>query len=249
MILSFEQVGFRFPGSDAPVLAGINIDIAPGRIVGVLGRNGSGKSTLLNLAAGLALPTEGTARIPIGSPIPIVFQDYRASLFPQLSALDNIALPSIIAGHRRGPAREQARALIDEAGMRLALDRRPDQLSGGQAQLVALLRALQLESPLVLFDEPASALDMFAMLELAAVTSRLLRARRSAALFVSHSLDEALLVADEILILAGKPSSIDVRVETHLALPRNADLLRTEYFAEARSKITHLMTDPKDQIR
>ena len=200
---------------------------------------------VLGLAAGLIAPTEGVVESPAsaGAMVPIVFQDYRTSLFPQLSALDNIALPSIIAGESWAVARERARALIDDAGMSFDFHRRPGQISGGQAQLVALLRALQLDSPLVLFDEPSSALDMFATLDLAAVTSRLLRARHSTALFVSHSLDEALLVSDEILILAGRPSRVAVRVEINLPAQRTAELLHTDAFASVRGHIGQLISE------
>src|SRR6185437_11186635 len=140
-----------------------------------------------------------------GVRVPIVFQDFRASLFPRLSALDNVALPLVLLGERQAAARQAARRIADEAGLAFNLDKRPGSLSGGQAQLVSLLRALMLKSPLVLLDEPSSALDIFASIDLALVTSRLLKEHHSAAMFVSHSIDEAVLVADEVLVLAGTP--------------------------------------------
>ena len=245
MIATFASVSYSYPGPRPhAVLDNINLALAPGRTIGVLGRNGSGKSTLLALAAGLIEPTSGNVSHPAqqGERVPIVFQDYRSSLFPHLSALDNIALPLVLMGKARTRARAAATAIAGEAGVAFDLDKRPDRLSGGQAQLVSLLRALILDSPMVLFDEPSSALDIFASIDLALVASRLLKARGSAAMFVSHSIDEAVLVADEVAVLAGSPSRIVGLLPTGLPYPRSREVLNTRSFTEARLQVLKLIT-------
>ena len=160
-----------------------------------------------------------------------------------MSGLDNIALPLVLLGERRAEAREAAKKIADEAGVTFDLGRRPGSLSGGQAQLVSLLRALLLDSPLVLLDEPSSALDIFASIDLALITSKLLKARNSAAMFVSHSIDEAILVADDVAVLGGSPGRIVGFLPTKLPYPRNRTLLNSEAFTAARKQVLQLITD------
>jgi NitT/TauT family transport system ATP-binding protein len=244
MITRFNAVSYSYPGPRSrPVLRDVTFELAEGKTISILGRNGSGKSTLLSLAAGLIEPTGGSVVSPAqqGIRLPMVFQDYRASLFPRLSAVDNIALPWILLGEPRAAARRAARAMIDEAGLAFDADKSPDSLSGGQAQLVSLLRALMLKSPLVLLDEPSSALDIFASIDLALVSSRLLHDRGSAALFVSHSIDEAVLVADYVAVLAGAPGCIAGIESTDLPYPRDRTLLHSRAFAGARDKVLKLI--------
>lgn len=246
MIATFAGVDYSYPGRRShAVLANVSLNLAPGQTISILGRNGSGKSTLLALAAGLIEPTAGSVTNPAqnGDRVPIVFQDYRASLFPHLSALDNIALPLVILGTKRPAARAAARTIADEASVKFDLDRRPENLSGGQAQLVSLLRALILESPLVLLDEPSSALDIFASIDLALVASRLMKTRGSAAMFVSHSIDEAILVADEVAVLAGSPGHIIGILPTNLPYPRDRALLKSSAFTAVRKNVLQLITE------
>jgi NitT/TauT family transport system ATP-binding protein len=235
-------------GTD-PVLTDVDLEVEAGRTVSILGRNGSGKSTLLGLVAGLIEPSCGTVDSPAlrGVRVPIVFQDFRAGLFPWLTALDNLALPLVLLGMAWPKARRTAQQAADEAGLAFELGRRPGNLSGGQAQMISLLRALLLDSPLILFDEPSSALDIFASIDLAVLTSRLLRSRGSSALFVSHSIDEAILVADEVVVLAGRPGGIRGRIPISLPYPRNHDVLEDPSFEGVRHQIVEVIRHANEE--
>jgi NitT/TauT family transport system ATP-binding protein len=220
MVAELSAVAFAYPTQRVPVLQDLNLSLRAGRTMSMLGPNGSGKSTVVKLIAGLMRPSRGDVRSPAhaGQPTPIVFQDYRAALFPWLTVEDNLALPLVLTGHTWAHARESAAALAKEAALPFGLHRRPQTLSGGQAQLLSVLRALIVRSPLVIFDEPFSALDLFTSFDLAATASSLLRTRSTACLFVSHSIDEAIVMGDEIVILGGAPA----RVRAHIELPERA---------------------------
>lgn len=244
MIVRLDQASYSYPGRlSRTVLHNVNFELAEGQTISVLGRNGTGKSTLLALVAGLGEVSTGSVESPArrGVRVPTVFQDYRASLFPQLSALDNIALPLVLLGKPRERAREAAERIALDAGVLFDLHQRPGKLSGGQAQLVSLLRALILNAPLVLLDEPSSALDIFASIDLALLTSRLLRDRGSAAIYVSHSIDEAILVADKLVVLAGSPGRVAGTVATALSYPRDRSQLNSSAFVRARQQVLELI--------
>ena len=174
VLLRMTDLRRRHGRGDAVVTAldGIDLAVAPGEFVAVMGPSGSGKSTLLHLAGGLDTPTSGTvevAGVDIGSlsgsgraalrrkHIGYVFQDF--NLLPTLTAGENVALPRELDGVRRRQARRDARAALREVDLTEMIDRFPDQLSGGQQQRVAIARALVGDRRLVLADEPTGALD------------------------------------------------------------------------------------------
>jgi NitT/TauT family transport system ATP-binding protein len=254
MIVSLQAVDYAYPNKDAGriaklVLTGIDLDISAGKIVSILGPNGSGKSTILSLVAGLLKPSRGKVISPCdaGMRVPIVAQDFRAALFPWLCARDNIALPAVLAGRRWRDAREDAEALAAQVPMPIDLDSRPDRLSGGQAQMVALLRALMLESPLVLFDEPTSALDLFASTEIAVSASQLLRKRGTAALYVSHDVDEAILVADQVVLLSRNTGRVAARASVDLPSARTRETLQDSVFISFRNQILDWINRIRDE--
>jgi osmoprotectant transport system ATP-binding protein len=208
--IAFDGVGFRYaPG--APVLEALELHVAEGEAVAIVGRSGAGKSTLLRLVNRLALPHRGEVRVQ-GTPthawdaralrrrIGYVRQD--VGLFPHLRVRENVALPGRLAGW--APQR-----LAAQVGDRLALvgldpglaDRWPDALSGGQRQRVGIARALLLDPPVLLMDEPFGALDPVTRLELHREYRRLRRDLRSTILVVTHDLREAVTLADRIGVL------------------------------------------------
>lgn len=201
-------------------LAGVDLTVAPGEIVAVVGASGCGKSTLLRLVAGLEQPSSGSVRLggrPVTSPsreVGLVFQEPR--LMPWLSVRDNIAFGL----HHL--ARQERRALAEAAVERVHLagfaDALPKQLSGGMAQRTALARALVARPPLLLLDEPFSALDALTRQALQDELLALWALDRPTMLLVTHDLDEALALADRVVVLGGRPGR--VRRELPVTLPR-----------------------------
>jgi sulfonate transport system ATP-binding protein len=206
-------------------LSDIDLDIADGERLAVIGRSGSGKTTLLRALAGLDTGITGELR---GAAAPaVVFQDPR--LFPWRSALDNVAL-----GLRGTDPRDRARAMLGEVGLHGREDAWPRQLSGGQRQRVALARALVREPDLLLLDEPFSALDALTRVSAQALVADLWERHRPALLLVTHDVEEALLLTDRVLLLAdGRlvhderlPADLPRRRDDPALVARRADLLR-----------------------
>jgi NitT/TauT family transport system ATP-binding protein len=205
----------RFGYQGKPVVEGVSLAIGKREIVCLLGGSGSGKSTLLRGLAGLAAPDGGTVHFlgqPLVAPHPraaLVFQ--QPSLLPWLDVSANVGFGLDFA---RQPAIDRAalakriRDAIEAVGLASHAHAYPAQLSGGQAQRVALARALAREPELLFADEPFSALDAITRAEMQALLVDLVHRWHTAALLVTHDIDEAILVADRILLLAGRPGRI-----------------------------------------
>ncbi len=210
-------------GDGHTALDGIDLALPPGKITVVIGPSGCGKSTLLRLLAGLELPTAGRIRLDgreLHGPSPevgVVFQEPR--LFPWLDLLHNVAFGL----SRRLPwAERKALALraIERVGLEQATGRLPKQLSGGMAQRAALARALVTRPPVLLLDEPFSALDALLRAQLQRELLRLWDEDRPTLLLVTHDLDEAVLLADEVVVLGGRPGRVRARQVIDLPRPR-----------------------------
>ncbi|WP_155370264.1 ABC transporter ATP-binding protein [Catellatospora vulcania] len=194
------------------VLDGVELAIAPGEVVALLGGSGSGKSTLLRILAGLDPDASGTVRRPLHQAV--VFQEHR--LLPWKRVLDNVSL-----GLTGPDVRARARAALAEVGLPDRDTAWPAELSGGQAQRVAVARALVREPELLLLDEPFGALDALTRLRMQQLFIRLREQHGFAALLVTHDVDEALLLADRTLVLEGGRLVEDAPVP--LAHPRTPD--------------------------
>ena len=177
------------------VLEHLDLDIAPGELVAVLGRSGSGKSTLLRSLAGLDPVTHGS--VEVDGRVSVAFQQPR--LLPWKRVVDNVVLTLHEGG--REERRRRARVALDEVGLTEKHDVWPVTLSGGQAQRVSLARALVNAPGLLLLDEPFSALDALTRLEMHELVLRLWREHRPAVLLVTHDVDEALQLADRVLVI------------------------------------------------
>jgi lipoprotein-releasing system ATP-binding protein len=201
------------------VLRGINLTIARGEIVGLVGASGAGKSTLLHLLGGLERPTAGTitvdgARVdrlreaeiePFRNrTVGFIFQFHH--LLPEFTALENVMMPGLIRGLGDAEIRERARHILDNVGLGARLMHRPGELSGGEQQRVAIARALVLEPPVVLADEPTGNLDTHTGEEVVAVLKRLHQARGTTFLIVTHN-EKLALEADRVIRM------VDGRVE------------------------------------
>ncbi len=193
-------------------LAGVDLALAPGEAVAVLGPSGAGKTTLLHAVAGFVAPAEGVVRIagevaaggrrftpPERRRVGVVFQHY--ALWPHLSALDTVAYPLRRSGARADAARRSALALLERMGVADLADRRPAEMSGGQQQRVGVARALARDAAVYLFDEPTAHLDTALRARLQEEMSERRSTTGAAALYSTHDAGEALAVADRVVLL------------------------------------------------
>ncbi len=227
--ISFNDVSYSYTDNNETFLAleHIDLEIADGEFVCLVGHSGCGKSTMLNLLAGLARPTRGQVAIdgkPVEGPGPdrsIVFQSY--SLFPWQTALKNVmfSFRQTNKGATKEQARERAGELLAQVGIKDAADRYPFQLSGGMRQRVAIARALAVDAPVMLLDEPFGALDPMIRRKLQELLLELWMGGKGCcktAVFVTHDIDEALILADRIVFMEPKHiiKSFDLpRTRTH----------------------------------
>ncbi|MDB5414895.1 MAG: transporter ATP-binding protein [Rubritepida sp.] len=227
-VVSLRALSRRFHGPESPpVLDRIELDIAAGEFVALLGRSGSGKTTLLRTLAGLDLVTEGKAILPSRSAV--VFQEPR--LLPWKPVWQNVAL-----GLRGSAARTRERALnaLGEVELTHRAEAWPLTLSGGEAQRAGLARALVREPELLLLDEPFASLDALTRLRMQSLVSELWAAHRPAVLLVTHDVEEALLLASRVLVLANGRFIDDVAVPLPRPRRRSApgfDALRLRLLA------------------
>ena len=223
---------FIGPAGTVEALRGIDLEVADGEFVAVVGRSGCGKSTLLRLVAGLLPPTAGEVRVSgerVTQPrrdIAMMFQ--RPALLPWRTVLDNVLLPVQIFGWRKAAHRDRAYELLELAGLAGFEKRQPHELSGGMQQRVALCRALIANPRVMLMDEPFSALDALTREELAGELQRVHMDNGATIVFVTHSIDEAVLLADRVVVLSPRPGRIreilDIKIPRPRTLGRNAHL-------------------------
>jgi nitrate/nitrite transport system ATP-binding protein len=234
---------------NTPVLKDITLAIEPGQFVVVLGFSGTGKTTLINLVAGLTTPDAGSVSFrgaPVAEPSPeraLVFQSY--ALMPWLSVADNIALATD-AVHKGKPKAERV-AITDRyirmVGLAHARDRKPDELSGGMRQRVAVARALAMEPEMLLMDEPLSALDALTRANLADEIERIWEAERRTVLMITNDVDEALVLADRILIL-NPDGTLGPDIKVTLPRPRDHTTLNDHpVFKALRARITQYLME------
>jgi NitT/TauT family transport system ATP-binding protein len=227
----------RFQGET--VYEGFDLDVPRGEFVSVFGPNGCGKSTLINLVAGL-IPADAGTILFGGKPlretkIGYVFQNYREALFPWLSAWKNIEYPLRIAGV---PAAERARRvdrLVAHLGVKIDLARYPYELSGGQQQLVSIMRALVVDPEVLFLDEPFSALDYEMTLFMRDQLQRVFNETRTTMVLVSHDLEEAVYLADRVLLLSRRPATIADFPDIVLPRPRTDATLSDPAFVRLKS--------------
>ncbi|MBX7253748.1 MAG: ABC transporter ATP-binding protein [Candidatus Promineofilum sp.] len=253
--LTLRDVGLTYSDNDGRrrdhVLAGVSLDIPVGAFVALVGTSGVGKSTLLRVIAGLLPPSSGAVRLlgddprTVEAPIGIVFQ--RDNLMPWRTVAENVRLPLEMhagPGHSLGrvgvtqpgddaTALETSAQVLDALALVGLADQAgsyPAQLSGGMAQRVALARALVHHPALLLLDEPFGALDALTRERMAQELLRIWQARPVTVLMVTHSIGEAVLLADEVLVMNGRPATITERFAIDLPRPRAPELSATAVF-------------------
>jgi NitT/TauT family transport system ATP-binding protein len=213
----------------AAVYENFDLDIPRGKFVSIFGPNGCGKSTLMNMIAGL-IPLDAGEILFDGKTIRdtkfgYVFQNYREALFPWLRSIDNIEYPLKFMNLPKPERRARVERLVAHLGVKIDLNRYPYELSGGQQQLISILRALVVEPEILFLDEPFSALDYEMTLFMRDQLQRIFVETGTTMVLVSHDLEEAVYLADRVLLLTRRPARIADFVAYDAARPRSAATL------------------------
>ena len=205
----------RRDAAPVPALADVSLEVAAGETVAVVGPSGCGKTTLLELVCGLQEPDSGSVRAA-----PAVLMPQRDLLLPWLNAIDNAALARRVAGDDRDAARAKAQPLFEHFGLEGFERARVHELSGGMRQRVAFLRTLLSGKPVLCLDEPFGALDAITRGEMQAWLSRALTEQPRTVLLVTHDVEEAVLLADRIVLLSARPGRVVAELDVTLERPR-----------------------------
>ncbi|HSV23108.1 MAG TPA: ABC transporter ATP-binding protein [Xanthobacteraceae bacterium] len=229
-------------------LADTSLDIARGELLCLIGPSGCGKSTLLNIVGGLMAPSSGTVEVcgqevrgPLPRDIAFVFQE--SSLFPWNTVVENIELGMMFQGVAKSERAARAAASLEAVGLKEFAEHYPAQLSGGMRQRAALARALSLETPILLMDEPFGALDEQTRMILGEDLSVLLARSRKTIVFVTHSLGEAVFLADRVAVFSARPGSIKQVIEVDEPHPRKPEFVTSAKFTSLRNQLYGLLHD------
>jgi len=234
----------RTGSGEVRALDPIDLVIPRGEFLAIVGPSGCGKSTLLRLVAGLLAPTAGEVRVdgkPVTRPqtdVGIVFQS--PVLLEWRTVLDNVLLQLELRGQDPRPHRERALALLASVGLADFHDRYPRELSGGMRQRASIVRALIHDPPLLLMDEPFGALDALTREQMRVDLEALWLATRKTVVFITHSIDEAVLLADRVIVMSARPGRIEEVLTIPLARPRGLDARRSPVFNDATERITSI---------
>lgn len=236
--ITVRELTKRFDG--ITVYEQFDLDIPKGRITSVFGPNGCGKSTLINMISGI-LPFDSGQILFEGKEahetrIGYVFQNYREAVFPWMRAIDNIRYPLQFLDLSKTERQSMLDRVVDSFDVSFDLHRYPYQMSGGQQQLVSIMRALVVEPEVLFLDEPFSALDYEMVMFLRGILQKVLKERHVTTLLVSHDLDEAVLLADEVLLLTKRPTRVSERLVFDAPRPRDAATTVTPDFVRTKTR-------------
>jgi NitT/TauT family transport system ATP-binding protein len=248
-IISVRQLSAVFPDGNGGLQAldEVSFEICPQEFVCILGPSGSGKSTLLRILAGLLPATSGEITI-LGEPwngpragIGFVFQ--KANLMPWRTVLDNIILPLEIKGINQEAACQQAQELVELVGLQGFEQSLPRNLSGGMAQRVAIARALSHDPSIMLLDEPFGQLDALTRERMAGELLNIWQQRRKTVVMVTHSISEALFLADRVLVLSQRPGQLRLDLTVDLPRPRQEEMRYTSAFGQLARQLRAAIGD------
>jgi NitT/TauT family transport system ATP-binding protein len=249
--LSVRDLGLIYQTSAGPIeaLRGVSLDVRDGEFISIIGPSGCGKSTLLHCLGGMLSPTSGQVTVDgaaITEPDPklaaFVFQDY--TLLPWKNVLDNAAIGLRFAGMSKADCRRKGAELLDLVGLSEFASSYPRELSGGMQQRVAIARAMCMDPGILLMDEPFGALDEQTRRHLGLEMGRLLTEANRTVVMVTHSLDEAILWADRIVVLSTRPGRIAREIRVDAPRPRPLSFVGTQQFAEIRAELFTLLESP-----
>ena len=247
--VAIEAVDVRFatPSGALEALADCSLHVAAGSFTVIIGPNGCGKSTLLRLVAGLLEP--GSGSVLVGGELPragdgrvgLAFQQPR--LVPWRSTVDNVALPLDLAGIAVGERNDRARQALERVGLTAVAELRPRELSGGMAQRAALARALIGDPPVLLLDEPFSALDALTRETFDAELQRLWLEQRRTVIGVTHSVSEAVALADRVIVMTPRPGRVARVIEVDLPRPRPSEIAGSPRAAELEAEVRAALSE------
>jgi NitT/TauT family transport system ATP-binding protein len=234
-VVALDHVTHRFPSE---------------RFTCILGPSGCGKSTLVQIVGGIEGHTSGTVNVgspnagsaqPLGTHSVMVWQNL--NLFPWRTVIDNVAFGLEVQGIAKAERHERARRLLGSVGLREFEEHRPPQLSGGMRQRVALARALIMERPVMLMDEPFAALDAQTKIVMQEELARITENSKRTILFVTHAIDEAILLGDEVVVMTARPGRIKEVIPVGLPRPRSQDMVNTPEFGRLYDRALHLIRE------
>jgi NitT/TauT family transport system ATP-binding protein len=242
-ILSARELSVWFPNGNGGLQAldRVSFDVAAQEFLAVVGPSGSGKTTLLRLLAGLLRPTQGEVQLE-GETVRrprrrtgFVFQ--QANLMPWRTVMANVELPLELEGEPPNSVRARAEEMLALVGLQGFADALPRNLSGGMAQRVALARALVHDPDLLLLDEPFGSLDALTRERMATELMRIWEARQVTVVLVTHSIPEAVMLADRVLVLSARPGRVVLDLPIHLKRPRSLGVEHTREFGELALRV------------
>ena len=238
--LKAENITKKYEGED--VISNICLELHQGEIVSLLGVSGGGKTTLFNVLSGLSAPDEGKVFLAdediTGKPGKISYMLQKDLLLPYYTTLHNVALPLIIKGEKKKEAEKKALELFPFFGLEGTEKKFPHQLSGGMKQRAAFLRTYLSSDGVALLDEPFSALDTITKTAVHEWYLKIMEEIKLSTLFITHDIDEAILLSDRVYILSGKPGRITDEIKIDLPKPRSNALVFTEDFLKYKKTIS-----------
>lgn len=237
--LIVENVSKSYDGRK--IIKNISLTLHEGELVSILGVSGGGKTTLFNVISGLAEPDEGRVFLDgediTGKPGRISYMLQKDLLLPYRTVEDNVALPLLLRGEKKKAAREQVRPYFEEFGLEGTQKQYPAQLSGGMRQRAALMRTYMFSQNVALLDEPFSALDTITKSSMHGWYLNIMEKIRMSTLFITHDIDEAILLSDRICLLTGRPGEITEEIVIREPKPRRKDFNLTEEFLNYKREI------------
>ena len=242
--LQVKNVSVEFEGKK--IIEDISINLNKGELVCILGTSGVGKTTLFNVISGLISPTSGEVFLDgkniLENSGKISYMLQKDLLLPFKTIIDNVSLPLVIKGVKKSEARERAQKYFAEFGLSGTEKKYPNQLSGGMRQRAALLRTYMFSCEVALLDEPFSALDAITKRKMQNWYLNIMEKIKLSTLFITHDIDEAILISKRIYIISGNPGKITKEIKIDLPKNENGDeVTLTEKFIEYKRKILKLL--------
>ncbi len=238
-LLKAEHITKKY--GDRTIIKDITIELHQGELVSLLGISGSGKTTLFHILSGLMAPEQGKILLNgedmTSKPGKISYMLQKDLLFPHKKIIDNVSLPLLLKGMKKKEAREKAMPYFEEFGLEGTQEQYPSQLSGGMRQRAALLRTYLSANEVALLDEPFSALDTITKSAMHQWYLEVMQHIHLSTIFITHDIDEAILLSDRIYIMSGQPGEIRDEIVIKEKKPRTADFYLTDTFLSYKREI------------